>query len=186
MGIDEKRLTDGLRHGEAAAQEEFLRQYAPTIFQLMVRMTGNALDAEELTQDTLLNAMRHIDRFDATRARLGTWLSRIGYRLALNSLRTHTAAVIPIDEASAAFSQTDETQIDSLFGQTDNEMTDWLLQAIEHLPPDEQTLITLFYYDALPLKEIAFIIDAPPGSIATRLHRIRKKLYHIILKLRQQ
>ncbi|MBQ8936773.1 MAG: RNA polymerase subunit sigma-70, partial [Bacteroidaceae bacterium] len=56
------------------------------------------------------------------------------------------------------------------------------LQALDHLPPDEQTLVNLFYYDDLPLRDIAYIVEAPPGTIATRLHRIRQKLYHLIQK----
>ena len=47
---------------------------------------------------------------------------------------------------------------------------------------DEQTLITLFYYDDRPLADIAYILDgreysSSNSAIATRLHRIRRKLY---------
>ena len=186
MSIDETCLADGLRRGEAAAQEEFLRQYASPVFQQIVRMTHNELDAEELTQDTLLKAISHIADFNPARASLRTWLSRIAYRLTLNRLRLFTPTVIPIDETSPIWKEVDDEQMDRLFGETDDELTGRLQQAIALLPHDEQTLITLFYYDDLPLREIAYIIDAPPGTIATRLHRIRKKLYYNILKLRQQ
>ena len=69
---------------------------------------------------------------------------------------------------------------------SDDSMTELLRQAIDYLPPDEQTLLNLFYFDDLPLKDIAFIMEAPPGTLATRLHRIRKKLYSLILTLQQQ
>ena len=72
------------------------------------------------------------------------------------------------------------------FAEADDSRTELLQQALDQLAPDEQTLINLFYYDDLPLKEIGYIIDAPPGTIATRLHRIRRKLYYLILKLQQQ
>ena len=149
-------------------------------------MTRNELDAEELTQDTLLKAINHINDYNPTRAGMRTWLSRIAYRLTLNSLRSRHPIVIPMDEASAALREVDDGEVDRFFGAADNELTSCLLQAIDHLPQDEQTLITLFYYDDLPLREIAYITDAPPGTIATRLYRIRKKLFYIIQKLRQQ
>ena len=48
--------------------------------------------------------------------------------------------------------------------------------AIDRLPADEQLLLHLYYYDDRPLRDIAYIMDAEPGLLATRLHRIRKKL----------
>lgn len=186
MITDDKRLAEGLVRGETAAQEEFLRQYAPPIFQLIVRMTGQELDAEELTQDTLLGAMHHIGTYDATRASLQTWISRIAYRLTLNHLRRQAAPTVGLDDVPKTMSRADEQAMQRAFEEADDGMTELLRQAIERLPPDEQTLVTLFYYDDLPLKQIAYIVEAPPGTLATRLHRIRRKLYHIIRKLQQQ
>lgn len=58
-----------------------------------------------------------------------------------------------------------------------------LREAQKQLTPDEQTLINLFYYDGKPLRDIAYILGIEPGNVATRLHRIRKKLYLIIRKM---
>ena len=185
MYFDEKRLADGLRRGQTTAQEMFLRQYAPTVFRQIVRMTRDERDAEELTQDTLLKALNHIDAFNPARAGMQTWLCRIAYRLTLNHLRVPKPPLISIDEAANPLTMEDERQMNQLFEESDNEMTHWLLQAIDLLPHDEQTLITLFYYDDLPIRDIAYITDAPPGTIATRLHRIRKKLFNLVLKLQQ-
>ena len=64
----------------------------------------------------------------------------------------------------------------------DEARIDDLRRAIAQLKPDEQTLITLFYYDDRPLADIAYILDgrefsSSNSAIATRLHRIRRKLY---------
>lgn len=40
----------------------------------------------------------------------------------------------------------------------------------------------MFYYDDRPLRDIALIMGLEPGNVATRLHRIRKKLYLIMKK----
>lgn len=50
-----------------------------------------------------------------------------------------------------------------------------LRRAIALLKPDEQTLVTLYYYDSRPLADIAYILDLEPGTIATRLQRIRRE-----------
>ena len=180
------QLISGLRQGNAVAQKQFLQLYAPAVFKLIVRMTRNALDAEELTQDALLSAMTHIHDYQPAQAALQTWLNRIAYRKTLNHLRSHSANIVSIDDYPSIGTQADEEAINDYFQKADDSRTELLRQALDHLPPDEQTLVNLFYYDDLPLKEIAFITEAPPGTIATRLHRIRKRLYHIILKLQRQ
>ena len=172
-----------LKRGERSAQREFLSRYAEGVFAFIARMVSNPQDAEELTQDALLKALRHIDSYDAEKASLGTWVKRIAYRLALNYLRRPSRTVLTLDEA--LYEASDE-EVEEAFRTPDDRMTDYLLRALDYLPPDEQTLVNLFYYDELPLQEIAEIVDAPPGTLATRLHRTRKKLFSIILKLKKQ
>lgn len=53
-------------------------------------------------------------------------------------------------------------------------------EAIDDLPPDEEMLIHLYYYEDRPLRDIAYIMDVEPNALATRLHRIRKKLLRMI------
>ena len=183
---DTQRLTDGLQRGEADAQEEFLRQYAPHAFRLIVQITANTQDAEELTQDTLLRAMQQIQRYDPQQASLETWVKHIAYRLTLNHLRKRPAPLLTLDSDDELFTEAEEEALQRAFAEADDERTELLQQALDDLPPDELTLINLFYYEDLPLAEIAFITEAPPGTVATRLHRIRKKLYHLILKQQQQ
>lgn len=180
-GASQRRIVENLRRGEAAAQKQFLRQYAPGVFQLVVRIVGNQQDAEELTQDTLLRAIHNIERFDSAQATLATWVQRIAYRLAINHQRDHRRTTVYIEELPESAIPSD-AELSAFFSKDTSDRVEQLLQALDHLPPDEQTLVNLFYYDDLPLRDIAYIVEAPPGTIATRLHRIRQKLYHLIQK----
>lgn len=174
---------EGLKRGERAAQELFLRRHAERVFSLIIGLVGNTQDAEELTQDVLLKALNHIDTFDERRASLTTWVSRIAYHAALNHLRQPSLPTISLDDNNYGVS--DDIVNDALMA-ADNDTTELLRMAIEQLPPSEQALVNMFYYDDLPLKDIAYIVEAPPGNIATHLYRIRKKLYLIIQKLKRQ
>ena len=185
-----------LKRGERSAQRDFLSRYAEGVFTFIARMVNNPQDAEELTQDALLKALRHIGSYDATRSSLYTWLQRIAYRTALNHLRRPTLTTVTFNELPpngpnalntlVDLDDDDDDALQQAFQTPDNTMTDYLRRALDYLPPDEQTLVNLFYYDELPLQEIAEIVDAPPGTLATRLHRTRKKLYSIILKLKKR
>lgn len=175
-----EQLIEGLCRNSRVAQERFLRQEAPVVFRFIVRLTQNEQDAEELTQDTLLRAMRNIGKYDARLASLDTWLCRIAYRLTLNHLRSRRRVELSYDEHLELINDADEDALRQALSDTRQTVVELIREAIDALPSDEQTLVTLFYYDDLPLKEIAFIMEAPPGTLATRLHRIRKKLYNYI------
>lgn len=194
-----------LKRGECSAQRIFLSRYAEGVFAFIARLVSNPQDVEELTQDTLLKALRHIDSYDATRSSLQTWLRRIAYRTAINHLRRPSVATVTFNELTTSandlytsnaltslndFNINAEDMSDDALQQAlqmpDDTMTDYLRQALDYLPPDEQTMVNLFYYDDLPLQEIAEILEVPPGTIATRLHRTRKKLFSIILKLQKR
>ena len=63
----------------------------------------------------------------------------------------------------------DEMRIDDLW---------WAIALLKH---DEQTLLQIYYYDCRSLGDIACILNVEAGTIATRLHCIRRKLY-ILMK----
>ena len=71
-----------------------------------------------------------------------------------------------------------DTEVDETLD--DETRIDELRHAISLLKPEEQMLITLYYYDNRPLADIAYILDAETSALATRLHRIRRKLYLLI------
>ena len=64
------------RHGDSEAFRMLVERHSRTAFRLAFRMTGNEQDAEDVVQESLLKAYRHLGRFE-TRADFGTWLYRI-------------------------------------------------------------------------------------------------------------
>ena len=58
-----------------------------------------------------------------------------------------------------------------------------LQKAISLLTAEEQALVTLYYYDNQPVRNIAFILSLSETAVTTRLHRIRKRLYVMIQNL---
>ena len=58
-------------------------------------------------------------------------------------------------------------------------------ESVDNLAPEERMLIHLYYYENIPLREIAFIMNVESNVLATRLHRIRKKLL-LMIKQRER
>ena len=144
---------------------------------MIARLTSDAMDAEELTQDTFLRAFSHIDSYDPQRASLGTWLCRIAYRLTLDFLKRRRPMIVSIEDTKVWQTDISDEALEAELSTGREERIQRLEQLMDDLPPDERLLLTLHYFENRPLDECAFIMDATSHALANRLYRIRKKLY---------
>ena len=166
-------VSDGRREG----QDEMVCRYAERVFTMIVRQVGDVMDAQELTQDTFLRAFSRIDSYDANRASLSTWLCRIAYRLTLDFQKRRRPMIVSIEDSQTEQADISETLLEAELSTGREERIERLEQLMDKLPDDEQMLLTLYYYDDLPLAEIAYITGIEAGPLAKRLYRIRRKLY---------
>lgn len=170
MPTDESQLIARILDGHAEDFGYFLERYSQEAFAIVVRLVPQQEDAEELVQDAFVRAFNRLDTFEG-RSSFSTWICRIAYTTAVSWLRKRRMKYLSIDDQP----QLRDTEVDEAFD--DESRIDELRRAISLLKPDEQTLVTLYYYDSRPLNDIAYILDVEPNTLATRLHRIRRKLY---------
>jgi RNA polymerase sigma-70 factor (ECF subfamily) len=170
MQTDENLLIARILDGHAEDFGYFLERYSQEAFAIVVRLVPQQEDAEELVQDAFVRAFNRLETFEG-RSSFSTWICRIAYTTAVSWLRKRRMKYLSIDDRP----QLSDTEVDEAFD--DESRIVELTRAIALLKPDEQTLITLYYYDNRPLSDIAYILDAEPNTLATRLHRIRRKLY---------
>ena len=170
MQTDEKELIARILDGHAEDFGYFLERYSHEAFAIVVRLVPQQEDAEELVQDAFVRAFNRLETFEG-RSSFSTWICRIAYTTAISWLRKRRMRYLSIDDNT----KLTDTEVDEAFD--DESLIEDLTRAIALLRPDEQTLITLYYYDNSPLNDIAYILDVEPNTLATRLHRIRRKLY---------
>src|SRR5947199_7522691 len=96
------RLVEQLQQGDAEAGRRFVRDYYPGVYRYLLYLTGRREAAEDLTQETFLQAWRRLETFD-NRGPLRPWLHRIAHREFLQALRSQhaEASLEEIPEAAA-------------------------------------------------------------------------------------
>ena len=169
-------LITGLRQHKPAACQQLLTQYGPAVFRTVQRIVQRYEDAEEVYQDVFVKALRGIDSYDSTQASLGTWLGRIAYNESLNFVRGKKPTIIYMDDRDLGLDSLEDPDE----APKDEETIQQLEQALALLPPHEQTVISMFYYDEMSLADIAYVTGSIPSTVGSQLSRIRKKLYRII------
>lgn len=171
-----KDLIHDLRQHQPAACQQLFTTYGPAVYRMIQRIVPCREDAEEVYQDVFVKALNSIERYSPQQASLATWLKSIAYHESLNFVRGKKPTIVYMDDNRLdidAMEEPDEAP--------QNEQTiQQLEQALTELPPHEQTVVSMFYYDEMSLADIAFVIGSNPSTVGSQLSRIRKKLYRII------
>ncbi len=179
---DETLLIRRILDGQTGLFRQLAGRYAGQVLRMVARLLPSPEEAEEATQDTLMEAFQNLVRFDARKASFQTWLMRIAYHTALKHCRQHHRAVtiVEVDQDWLANIPDDET--DALLDDTSADRVALMERAIGTLKPDDQMLLNLYYFDNRPIREIAGITEHEESYLRSRLQWIRKKLAVTIVK----
>ena len=176
-------LLQGLRKQSPKAQQQMLERYGNDVFAQVARLVPGVENAEEVYQDVFIKVFRNITMYDAEKSSLRTWISHIAYNESVSFLRHKKMPVIYYEDREGEAEMLSESEVEATFGQPNPETVQLIRAALKHLPPDERAIITMFYYEEMSLKEIAYVTESIPTTIASKLSRTRKKLYKIIKML---
>ncbi len=175
--IDERALVERLQAGDKSACAQCVELHSPGVYRLALRLLNDEAEAEDVVQETFLNAFRAIGSFQ-WRAGLNTWLYRIAYNAALMRLRRK-----PLNVTVELPSDDGETLA------TPRELFDWcclperdlesaearaeLEHAIRALPEKLRAVFVLRELEDLSTEQAAEALGISPENVKTRLHRAR-------------
>ena len=176
-------LLQGLRKQSPKAQQQMLERYGNDVYAQVARLVPGRENAEEVYQDVFIKVFKNIMMYDAEKSSLRTWISRIAYNESISFLRHKSMPVIYYEDREGEAEKLSESEVEATSGQPNPETVQLIRAALKHLPPDERAIITMFYYEEMSLKDIAYVTESIPATVASKLSRTRKKLYKIIKML---
>ena len=183
MATEDNIIIQRIRSGESLDFGLLVNSRGPALMTFVGRIVDQQEDAEDIVQNTFVAAYEHLKDYDPQRASLTTRLQRIAYHEALYHLRKRKRQVLlPLDVGDDVPDELPET--------TTAEQLD---EAIQKLPPEDQMLLQLYYFDERPLKEIAYITGTAGNSLnrevsrlSSQLHRIRQRLRIILTRMNDE
>ncbi len=172
---DDQRLINNLRAGDPAARVEFVQNHYQAVYRLLVHLTCDVHQAEDLTQETFAAAWEKMRTFQG-RASLATWLHRIAYTKFIDAQRAERRAA----EMLKRFISPQASPSDPLDTVMADDETRRLYRTLQALDAPERTLLVLHYLQDLSYREIATLLDEPTGTVKWRtaeaLNRLRAML----------
>ncbi|HEY8503029.1 MAG TPA: sigma-70 family RNA polymerase sigma factor [Gemmataceae bacterium] len=160
--------------------ERIVREHGPRIYNLARRMLGNDADAEDVTQDVLLQVVRKLDTFRGEAA-LSTWLHRITVNAALNkrqqrAVRRGREVTEPFEhylEDGHRLRPVKRWSVPPEQPVLNAEQQRLIEEAIAEMPEIYRDVYVLADIENLPNAEIADILGLSVQAVKSRLHRAR-------------
>jgi RNA polymerase sigma-70 factor, ECF subfamily len=161
----EARLIDAAVGGDAAAFAALYDRHADRVYRHCYYRLGNRADAEDVTQQTFLQAWKAIGRYRRGGAPFVAWLLTIGQRLAMSHVRRAREIASP-DVTPAALEASDPAEE---FGASLTRST--VRHAILQLKPERQEVIILRFIEGFSIAEVAGALGKTENNIRVIQHR---------------
>ncbi|MGL4251845.1 MAG: RNA polymerase sigma factor RpoE [Aeromonas sp.] len=176
----DEQLVERVQHGDKAAFNLLVKKYQQKVVNLVARYVSNPGDVPDVAQEAFIKAYRALPTFRGESA-FYTWLYRIAVNTAKNYLtslgRRPPSSDVEADEADSygGGEALQEVSTPENMALTD-EIKRTVFSAIEALPEDLRTAITLRELEGLSYEEIAEIMDSPVGTVRSRIFRAREAI----------
>lgn len=161
--------------GNQEAIEALVREYEAGVFRLALSILGDHAEAQEVTQQTFLSALRALPSYREQES-FKAWL----YTIAVNHSRSHLRKRKTLERLrsslSAIFRLEIEKQASPEEAAIQNEKEAALWRSINWLDERHRIVLVLRYFHELSVAEISEILSVNEGTIHSRLHNAREKL----------
>lgn len=164
--LPDDQLAEQVARGEQQALLYLYDRHAGRVYALALRMLGDPLSAEEITQDVFFKLWSRARSYLSSRGQFSTWLLSIARHAAIDRLRLDRRRPSVNDDEDP-----DETWSELPDADSTSEEARWhaLYFAVRALPREQRLVIELAYYQGLSHSQIAEELGWPVGTVKTRL-----------------
>jgi RNA polymerase sigma-70 factor (ECF subfamily) len=188
LETDWSQIVRRCMNGDSGAWAEMVRTHHKRVYGLCYRFTGNATDAEDLTQDVFLKIYSNLASFDAGRGSLPVWIATMTRNLLVDNFRRtrNQRATSSLDEGWDSVE--DLKPIDRLTARgpsqhdltAQKELARMVQDALAQVSVELREAVILRDLQDMDYKEIAQVLGIPEGTVKSRISRGRAELARLL------
>ncbi len=176
----DQQLVERVQKGDKRAFDLLVVKYQQRIMNVISRFVNDFAEVQDLAQETFIKAYRALPNFRGDSA-FYTWLYRIGINTAKNHLvaKGRRPPSGDVDATEAEYYEGESSLKDQASPERvalTDEIASVVFNAIEQLPEDLRTAITLRELEGMSYEEIADVMDCPIGTVRSRIFRAREAI----------
>ena len=183
---DDEALIAAALNGSAHAWDKLVRRYESKIYNYGLRLTGNATDAMDLTQEVFLGVYRNLHRFRGD-AKFSSWIFRIAHNKAVDMNRRRAL----IQGRSFSFDDMEDRELQLAEHDTSSEPDSRLIKGqqnheiqemLQLLPLEQRLVVELKIFQSHTFEEISAMQEISENTAKTRFYSALKKLKTVMEK----
>lgn len=176
--MNENQRVQQVLSGNTSAFAYFVEAYQDMAITIAYRICGNMQDAEDVVQESYVKAFRNLRSFRSD-SKFSTWLYRIVYNTAISLTKTQmwtgSREAVMADDLSNLADNTFELNMD------EKERREIVTEVMKKIPAGDALLLTLYYLEDNPVKEIAKITGLNEPNVKVKLFRARKLFKEMVV-----
>ena len=183
-------INRALENGDQQAYADLLGYYRDSLYFMMLKMTRDPHDSEDLTIEAFGKAFKNLDQYTPKYA-FSTWLFKIATNNCIDFMRKKNKGVQAInpvtDEGNNELVQmVPDTKLDPEEEFIRDQKIRTMQNVVHRLKPHYKRLIELRYFKEYTYEEIVNELDLPLGTVKAQLFRAREFLYNILQNSRER
>jgi RNA polymerase sigma-70 factor (ECF subfamily) len=182
---DYKLVKLAVSRGDQKAYAELLNNYRDTLYFMLLKMTNNPVDADDLTIEAFGKAFKNLHQYTPDYA-FSTWLFKIAANNCIDLMRKHNRIqYTSVHESSENEPGDAPSNIPSTAPGPDEKViakqkVQMMHEVVDKLKPHYRMLIEMRYFKEYSYEEISSDLDLPVGTVKAQLFRAREFLYNIL------
>lgn len=176
--MNENQRVQQVLSGHTSAFAYFVETYQDMAINIALRICGNMQDAEDVVQESYVKAYRNLHAF-RSESKFSTWLYRIVYNTAVTHSKTRLWTCYRETEIENAAGLADEG---AEAGLAERDRKEVVAAVLERMPKGDALLLSLYYMEDHPVKEIATITGLNEPNVKVKLFRARKLFKELLTK----
>jgi RNA polymerase sigma factor (sigma-70 family) len=182
---DFKLVQSAVNNGDQKAYAELMGNYKDSIYFMLLKMTNNSDDADDLTIEAFGKAFKKLHQYTPDYA-FSTWLFKIASNNCIDFIRKKKKMTFSIDkpfensEGSEMAHNIPANAPDPEENFIKKQKIKLMREIVERLKPRYRTLVEMRYFQELSYEEIADELKLPLGTVKAQLFRAREFLYNIL------
>jgi RNA polymerase sigma-70 factor (ECF subfamily) len=166
--MNESNTIAAVCNGETDRYAELVERYQIGLIIYCERLVGDRHEAEDITQKAFLKAYQKLPTFNTEKGRFSTWLYKIAYNEAIDSLRKSKRS-----HAVEDMEEVEPTIPDVLQEELVREVRDAVLALV---PPERRRVVEAYYWEGKSYQDIAEELGVPLNTVKSWLHRAKSQL----------
>lgn len=185
--IDYELVCRARERGDERAYADLMKRYRDSVYVMLLRMTSNPTEAEDLTMEAFGKAFKSLKSYEPINT-FSTWLFKIAARTCIDFIRRQRMQMLSLDGMTAGHNN-DETTYEMPIPAEDDNAEECLIRQqryemlrgiIGELKPHYRELVQLRYFEEKSYEEIAEATHLPLGTVKVRLYRAHDLLHALI------